>query len=86
MHTQMGFGGRLQVWSLEEPVVAAGIFADGATTGDPALLSLLIASQQYAAGGGDGLEALSNAGRQGIPRYQLIVQCEFSVSLRNDQA
>jgi hypothetical protein len=75
MHMQMRIGGRLGVWSLEEPVVAAGIFSDGATTGDPALLSLLMLRRSNMLLAVEtALEALSNAGRQGIPRYQLIVQ------------
>jgi len=60
---------------FEPPIVTAGIFADGATTGDTALLSRLILRrcnmlQALEAA----LEMLSDAGRHNVPRSQLIEQ------------
>jgi hypothetical protein len=64
---------------LDEKVIAAGIFTDGATTGDAALLTrLMLRRSNMLLAVETALEALSNAGRQSIPRYQLIVQVNRS--------
>jgi hypothetical protein len=69
-----GPGGKIRRL-FDEPVVAAGIFADGTTTGDAVLLtrlmfrrsSMLMAVETV-------LETLSDAGNRNVPREQLIKQ------------
>jgi len=60
---------------FEEPIVTAGIFAGGATTGDPALLTRLILRRcNMLQAVETALEMLSDAGRRNVPRVQLIEQ------------
>jgi hypothetical protein len=60
---------------FEPPIVTAGIFADGATTGDPALLRRLILRRCNMLQAVEAaLEVLSDAGRHNVPRGQLIEQ------------
>jgi hypothetical protein len=60
---------------LEEPISAAGVFSDGTTTGDAALLTRLIfrrSNMLFAVE--TALETLSNAGRRNQPKDQLVGQ------------
>ena len=60
---------------LEEPIVTAGILANGATTGDAALLSRLVSRRSSRLQAVEtALETLSDAGRHNVPRGQLIEQ------------
>jgi hypothetical protein len=60
---------------LKEPVVTAGIFADGTKTGDEALLTgLVLRRSNMLLAVETALEMLSDAGRRNIPRDQLIEQ------------
>lgn len=59
----------------EEPIVAAGILADGTTTGDAALLTrLILRRSNLLAAVETSLETLSDAGRHNVPRDRLIEQ------------
>jgi hypothetical protein len=60
---------------FEEPIVTAGILANGTTTGDGALLTRLIVRRgNQLAAVEMAMEMLSDAGRRNVPRDQLIEQ------------
>ena len=59
----------------EHTITSAGVFADGATTGDPALLThLMLRRSNMLLGVEMTLETLSDAGRRNVPPDQLIRQ------------
>lgn len=70
-----GVRGRCDFGGLEEPIVTAGILADGTTTGDALLLNRLILRRiNMLQAVETTLEILSDAGRHNVPRDQLIEQ------------
>jgi hypothetical protein len=70
----MGFYGKRDRL-LEEPIVAAGILADGTTTGDAALVTrLMIRRCNMLLAVETALETIADAGKRNVPRKQLIDQ------------
>jgi hypothetical protein len=73
-HFQVRAGRKIPI-VFEQPVVAAGIFADGATAGDPVLLArLMLRRSNMLLAVQTTLETLSDAGGHNIPRDRLIEQ------------
>jgi hypothetical protein len=71
-------------YPLLEPIVTAGVFADGTTTGDTALLNrLLLRRSNMLLAVETTLEILSDAGRRNIPREGLIGQFKKMVDSLN---
>jgi len=59
----------------KDPIITAGVFADGTTTGDAVLLTRLISRRSnMLLALENAIEALSDAGRRNVPRSQLIEQ------------
>jgi hypothetical protein len=68
-------GGRPRGLVLEEPIAAAGIVADGTTTGEAALLiRLMLRRSNMLLAVETTLETLSDAGRHSVPRDLLVEQ------------
>jgi hypothetical protein len=64
---------RIRAHVLEEPVAAAGILADGTTTGDAALLTRLMVRRSNMLQAVEmAIETLADAGKHNVPRGQLI--------------
>ncbi len=60
---------------FEEPILAAGIFADGSTVGDAELLRLLLAYRSNRLAAIEtALDMLAEAGQRNFPRDQLVAQ------------
>jgi hypothetical protein len=68
-------GGRPRGLVLEEPIAVAGVLADGATTGQAALLvRLMLRRSNMLLAVESTLETLSDAGRHNVPRDLLVEQ------------
>jgi hypothetical protein len=62
-------------FSVEQPILTAGVFVDGSTIGDAGLLTRLMFRRcDMLAAVESALETLSEAGRRNVPRDQLVAQ------------
>lgn len=83
-HTATSVNRRQGTHLLEDPIVTAGVFADGTTTGEATLLTwLALRRSNMLLAVETSLEALLDAGRHNIPRDRVIEQFEKMANFSN---